>query len=242
MSEIKPLYTQSFYIASRSKERDLWRESYNENCRCARAIEKTIIDNYDGERLKDCAESVISEFGYNRVMWVLANTVKENLLDGRYSDENKKWACQFSIPNDNARMDFCINAHPGLVDIFTNQVCRVWQDLGLFDLSHCESESEGELDYTNKVLVINPFCLKDEYKTPDDQLFLAICGFGCSPNSRGSKVYGEFLSDGEKTYYHRSDIIGILKDEYLPEWASEKLSETNEDTESEESGLTMGGI
>ena len=42
MSEHKSLYIYSLSEAVRSNEKDLWRESYKENCDCARAIEKTI--------------------------------------------------------------------------------------------------------------------------------------------------------------------------------------------------------
>lgn len=66
-------------------------------------------------------------------------------------------------------------------------------------------------------MVLNPKCLKDEYKTPRDQLVLCENGFGCSPTASGRKVFGRFLSDGEKYQYDRSDFIGELKAELLPD-------------------------
>ena len=135
-----------------------------------------------------------------------------------------------------------MESHPGLTNLVINEARRAWQELGLFDRTHCLSEKDGELDYTDKVVVINPYIFKDEYKTPEDQLFLAKSGFGCSPNSRGRKVFGQFLKDGEKTHYQRSDIVGILKDEYLPEWAREKLDELARLNEDESEGMTMGGM
>ena len=91
-------------------------------------------------------------------------------------------------------------------------------------------------------MVIDPAIFTDEYKTPDDQLFLAEGGFGCQPNARGRKVFGQFLKDGEQTHYQRSDIIGVLKDEYLPQWAQEKLAELTAPDEEPSEGMTMGGI
>lgn len=111
--------------------------------------------------------------------------------------------------------------------------------LGLHDASHCEPEKDGEIDYTGRVLVLKPNILKDEYKTPDYQLFLAEGGFGCTPNARGRKVFGQLLMDGEKTHYQRNDFIGAIRDEYLPEWAAEKLDEIQESKESEDTGMTM---
>ena len=242
MTEHTSLYRYSLEEAVRWNERDLWRESHKENCSCARAIEEAIKDGYHDNRLDgDIAKAVIERFGYDRVNWVLANTVRENMQDGRISEDNKRWARTFHIPRDENRWHFAVSAHPGLTNLFIDQARQAWQQLGLFDSSHCESEQDGEIDYTGKVVAIRPDILKDQYKTPDDQLFLATGGFGCHPNSRGRKVYGHFLKDGEETYYQRLELIGAVKDEHLPEWARQKLSEMTASPEETE-GITMKGL
>lgn len=242
MSEHKPLYIWSLEYAVRSNERDLWRDSYKENCDCARAIEKAINSAYDYQTscLNDCAEPIIKQYGFDRVNWVLANTVQEKQNDGRFSQENKAWARQFYIPHEDVRWHFCVDAHPGLTNLFLNESRKLWQGLGLFDSSQCESEQDGQLNYEGKVLVLRGDVLKDQYKTPEDQLFLAESGFGCTPNARGRKVFGKFLKDGEETNFQRGDFIGILKEEHLPEWAKEKLAELQPPDESD--GMTMGGM
>ena len=78
-------------------------------------------------------------------------------------------------------------------------------------------------DYENKVLIIKPEWLKEAYRTPENQLFLAKSGFGCDPSKVGTAVYGVFLIDGESLNMRRGDFLGIIKDENLPEWAREKL-------------------
>lgn len=242
MTEHTSLYRYSLEEAVRWNERDLWRESHKENCSCARAIEEAIKDGYHDNHLDgDIAKAVIERFGYDRVNWVLANTVRENMQDGRFSEDNKKWARTFHVPRDENRWHFSVSAHPGLANLFIDQARQAWQELGLFDFSHCESEQDGEIDYTGKVVAIRPDILKDQYKTPDDQLFLAEGGFGCHPNSRGRKVFGQFLKDGEETYYQRSELIGVVKDEHLPEWAKQKLSEMTASPEETE-GITMKGL
>ena len=76
MDSRKPLYRHSLKEAVRHEEKDLWRESYKINCDCARAIERIIAENYDGKKLgPDLAEPIIEQYGFNRVNWVLANTV-----------------------------------------------------------------------------------------------------------------------------------------------------------------------
>lgn len=89
MSEHKPLYIWSLDYAVRSNERDLWRESYRENCDCARAIERAINENYRDNCLNDCIQPIIERYGFDRVNWVLANTIQEKQDDGRFSQENQ---------------------------------------------------------------------------------------------------------------------------------------------------------
>ena len=80
MTEYTSLYRYSLEEAVRWNERDLWRESHKENCSCARAIEEAIKDGYHDNRLDgDIAKAVIERFGYDRLNWVLANTVRENM-------------------------------------------------------------------------------------------------------------------------------------------------------------------
>lgn len=126
-----------------------------------------------------------------------------------------------------------MNSHPGLTNLFVNDVRKTWRELGLFDKKHCASTGE---DYDGKVLVLDPTVLKDQYKSPDFQLFLADGGFECSPTARGRRVYGKFLKDGEETSFYRQDFIGVLKDEHLPDWARERLAEI----QTRDSGPQMG--
>lgn len=249
MSERVPLYEWSLDDAIRNNEQDLWRESYKENCDCARAIERAINENYHNNILEDCAKPIIERYGFDRVNFVLANTVQQKDYDGRISEDNKKWARSFHIPRDDKNWQFTVDSHPGLTNLFINDARREWQALGLFDYSHCIDEGDGQIDYTGKVVVIKPTELKDEYKTPQSQLFFAESGNGCRPNARGTKVYGFHPDNGEKGYYRRYDILGVLKDDCIPDWAKEKLaefrtSETQSDAEvpTEESGMTMGGM
>lgn len=242
MDRDSPLYTSSWEAARRSDETTLWIKSHNANCDCARDIEEAIGKNFDGKHLEsDCAKGVIEQYGFHRVMWVLANTLKEKAWDGRFSRENKEWAKRFPIPKDEHRNEFCVQSHPAVLDGFINQIQREWNELNLFDDSHCKGQ-RGELDYTDQVVVLNPFSLKDKYKTPDYQLFLATGGFGCSPTARGRKVFGTFLKDGESAQFHRSDFIGVIKEEFLPEWAAEKLQELLPSEESTSESMQMGGM
>ena len=173
---------------------------------------------------------------------VLVNTVQELSYDGRFHPDNQAWANRHYVPEDaEHNACFVVRSHPAVVDGFISEYRKLVLELGLFERKHCEPDS-GSLDYTGKVLVLSPNTLSEEFWSPQNQLWLAESGFGCSPDSRGRKVFGQFLKDGEKTHYQRSDIVGILKDEYLPEWAKEKLDELAPLNEDESEGMTMGGM
>lgn len=42
-------------------------------------------------------------------------------------------------------------------------------------------------------------------------------------------MFGQFLSDGEKTHFYREDFLGEIADEHIPKWARERLAELFED-------------
>ncbi len=240
MAEHKKLYIYSEAEARDYHELDLWQESHKGNCKCARAIEDAISRSFDGRTLQsDCAAGIIAQFGFNRVNFVLANTIREKSHDGRFSPGNKDWSQTICVPRNDSNWAFAVDSHPAVLDGFINLTRKAWAELGLYDQSHCTDPKEEPQDYTGKVLVVSPHWLKDQYKTPEFQLFYAESGFGCSPTASGRKVFGQFLYDGEQTHLDRGDFVGILKEELLPEWAQEKLAEIHGVTHSSASEQTM---
>ena len=205
MPEHKPLYIYSLKEAAEWGEKDEWRESY----------------------LEICANEVIEKYGFDRVNFVLAATVRQGISDGRYSEDNKNWARRFSVMDKENAWQYNVRSHPGLVNLFIADARRLWD----------------RLDYTDRILVLDPSILKDESKTPQDQLFYAEHGNGCRPDSLGTKVFGFHVSDGEKGYYRRTDFIGALKEEFVPEWAKENTQKYLEpDEPAEDGGMTLGGM
>lgn len=81
------------------------------------------------------------------------------------------------------------------------------------------------LSYEGRVLVLSPDTLKESCWTPQNQLWLAHDGFGCSPHAVGRSIRCTCLGDGEQTRWNRTDFTGVLKEEFLPGWAREKLEE-----------------
>lgn len=226
------LYLGSISEARRYDELDRWRESHLENIACKRAIEDTICKGFDGMHLDgDCARSVIDAYGFKRVGWVLANTIQQKMFDGRFSPRNKEWAKAIFIPRSDRNYDFAVESHPAVLDGFVNLFRKEQAELHMFDRSHCDSLNGQELE--GKVLAMSPYSLKESYWAPENQLWLATGGFGCSPDAAGQAVYGVCLGDGEHTRWDRSDFIGILREEHLPDWARESLEQIRQEAPAE---------
>ena len=228
MAERIPLYPLSRKDSQRLGEHDLWLDSYQENCACARRIELAIKDAYAANRLNEqCARKIIEIYGFDRVCWVLAHTIQHGENDTRFSKEQHSWAKEYNIPYDDhyLQRNFMVGLHPTLVSTFAEMVCKVWKDLGLYDKSHCYDESCEALDYAGKIVVIHSRSLTDEEKTPDNQLFLAKKGNGCKPLATGTAVFGTFLKTKKTESVMRGEIIGVIKLELLPEWAQRRFLE-----------------
>ena len=85
----------------------------------------------------------------------------------------------------------------------------------------CCAES-SKMNFENQILILNPTFLAPEYRTKEDQMVLAISGFGCTPGRRSHKIYCQSLCDGEKFYIRGYDVLGVLDRQNVPEWAANK--------------------
>ena len=98
------------------------------NISCKEAIEEAIDGSYKGNSLdaKAAAQEVLDKFGPDRVQTVLAATVQDKEWDARFSRENKAWAQTVPMPegseDGNRRSHWVVDSHPGLVNLFVDQV------------------------------------------------------------------------------------------------------------------------
>ena len=123
-----PVYRENFDYARECREVETYRISLQANIACKEAIEQAISQNYDGRRLAEgTASKVMNQFGAERVLYVLANTIQQKEWDGRFTYPNKEWAKTVSIPPnmDSLGMDrnyaIAVSSHPGLIDLFVTQ-------------------------------------------------------------------------------------------------------------------------
>ncbi len=95
------------------------------------------------------------------------------------------------------------------------------------DMTPIEKEGcqvlEADDRIKNKVVVIRADVFKPEYQISTKQLQLCTGGFGAEPNSRGSACFCTNLYSGKESRFERSDILGVIEKDDLPDWAKERL-------------------
>ena len=224
------LYPNSHSEAHRLGEATLWDASFHANVSCARDIEAVIRVYGDGRRsaLKpEASQMVLKRWGFKRTNFVLANTIERlGPYKEQLSTENQEWQKKVYVPPDDAHNRyFEVDTALAYLDAFISQVREAYGKLELFGPEHCEPNSYESLDYEGRVLVLSPDTLKESCWTPQNQLWLAHDGFGCSPHAVGRSIRCTCLGDGEQTRWNRTDFTGVLKEEFLPGWAREKLEE-----------------
>lgn len=79
----------------------------------------------------------------------------------------------------------------------------------------------------NKVIVLNSNVLYPEYRRSCYQLFLARGGFGCRPEGSGNAIFAVNLYTGKECRIEKYDVLGVIKDEKMPDWATKNLKEIN---------------
>lgn len=120
-----PVYPYPADHARENVELDAYRASFRANVSCKDAIEAAIRDNYRDNRLDTAAVGQVAEqFGQERMLYVLAATVRHFDYDGRISRDNKRWANTIPVYENKDGMDsdrsvqFVVCSHPGLTDLF----------------------------------------------------------------------------------------------------------------------------
>ena len=120
-----PVYPYPADHAQEQGELDVYRASFRANVSCKDAIEAAIRGNYHDNRLDTAAVGQVSEqFGQERMLYVLAATVRHFDYDGRISRDNKRWANTIPVYENKDGMggdrtaQFVVCSHPGLTDLF----------------------------------------------------------------------------------------------------------------------------
>ena len=118
-----PVYRFPAEHARENGELELYRAS---NAACKEAIEKAISEHYcDNVLHREAVAQVAEQFGHERILYVLAITIRQKDWDGRFSADNKQWAKTVPVSENpdawgtDRNCYLAVNSHSGLVDLFT---------------------------------------------------------------------------------------------------------------------------
>ena len=235
-------YRYSLRTAKSENLVDLYNDIRNENRRCRDYVEDEKTGYYANAYKNNCVDSdgsytrsLIEKFGLERVLNMYAVTIKAHKHDSRISKELHEWAKNFNVglrAGEDVREESLLTTmNPGAVDLLAKHAISEFEKLNLFTREHCEDELG---DFEGKVVVISHKHLREKYWSPENQLWLATAGFGCYANKTGQAVSAICLIDDDRNEWRRQHVVGVLKEEFLPDWAKEKLQELQVNKQSEE--------
>lgn len=134
-----PIYRYPWSYARENGHEEAYRLSLKANIACKNAIETAIAThtstsatlrgvNFDAAK---AVAEVVPQFGLERTVYVIANTLRLKNWDARYSSSNKSWAA--TIPSfhcgpgiDDVSCRFCVDkAHAVLIDAFAEKVRKL---------------------------------------------------------------------------------------------------------------------
>jgi len=87
----------------------------------------------------------------------------------------------------------------------------------------CQTGYDMSID--GKVIVLKASALPEDCRDAKHQLYFCTGGNGSNPNPIGRSIFTVSMAEGEKIRWNRSDVLGILKPELLPEYAQLQLSQ-----------------
>lgn len=129
--EYPPVYRKPWSAATFFGEVKEFRASMDANFKCAEQISQTISRCYADNRLNSnlALDILVPEFGLERIAFVLANTIRAKMHDGRIDRVNKDWAYSINVPGDDKGHDYnpaflVDNPNPGLVNLLVNALRR----------------------------------------------------------------------------------------------------------------------
>ena len=122
------------YPAAYAREHDelkLYRESFKRSIACKAAIEAAITDNWDGMELaEDTAKPILEEFGAERTLYVVAKSIQELDLPGRFNTSTVSWAKRHGTIKDwdswgdDRGLQLVVSSHPVKLEAFASLARR----------------------------------------------------------------------------------------------------------------------
>ncbi len=126
-----PICTQSLVEAKQSGNLGAWKDSVAASKACIKFIEDNLSVAYEGRDLEGFVKQLNDKFGIDRAMYSVAATIQLKDHDGRFTNEVKNRAAQFSFDSDNMRLNFLTERHPVMINHLYQQMMEMEQELRL---------------------------------------------------------------------------------------------------------------
>ena len=183
------VYPYGSDISNNRMETAYFHMNRNMSLACARSIDEAIrASNYkiNHYNLELAAMSVISGYGFQRLNIILAHHIQKHESDGRYSDANKKWARNFTIPDESYAF---IDSHAILIDGFAVYTRELYNAVNAEQFALPGIEERGEF--------VHGYEIKRVMMVDDDQGYV----IGHNPGAVDPYVCWRFMiRDGERHY------------------------------------------
>lgn len=134
----------------------------------------------------------------------------------------------------------CFDNYPEALQAYADKICECAKVLeerrasivGVSDPA-CLKEKDVEAvswdqSIKGRVVAVKESSLMHGYRDISHQLYFVYSGFGVEANSRGRACYGWNLYTGEKCRIERPDVLGIVPENKLPEFAKQMLETVKE--------------
>lgn len=95
------VYRLSLGEAGSRGELDRFWASQSLNSSCRLGMDSAVFSHFkDGTLPPGCLGRILGEYGFDRVEWILANTIRQHRGDGKISKESREWADSFHVPRN----------------------------------------------------------------------------------------------------------------------------------------------
>lgn len=201
------------------------------NLACKSALESIDKSSKKLKHKEKDLKRVIDRYGQNRVSHLLSNSTKFRKED-EVLNENLAWSrkCQsFGYTNQYERSDeyakafipdtskdFNLVVSGACLNWMIEEVGELEKSKNFLDFTQIESDSLSEVEQ-GAILVLSPTALASPFAQQKSQLWMAL-----EDSVDGEKIKARNLSSGVEMELDSSMVLGVAKEEYIPEWASKK--------------------
>ena len=147
--------------------------------------------------------------------WFVGNYT-QNEIFGEYAD------CQVSDDYLEAMLEFTDRVTMQIESV-RNEINQSKVSCKVFTAEHCYQHDYSK-SIDGEIVAIRAEFLRPEYRRGEVQIVLVNGGAGAIANPRGRAVFCYHLDDGRHTRFERHDVLGVIKAEFVPDWAKEKAA------------------